>query len=117
MECDTMIYYFLFLGLFALRKVIDQARSRRNIRRLERNRQLLPSRDRALPWMLITHVVFFVLTPLEVILLGRAFIPALGISMIILFVLASLLRWWATALLGRQWNSQVIVPGDLQPVT
>jgi methyltransferase len=112
-----MIYYFLFLGLFALRKVVDQVRSKRNIRRLEQQRHVLPSRDRALPWMLITHVAFFVLTPLEVVLLGRTFLPALGIPMIVLFVLAALLRWWATALLGRQWSSEVVVPGDLRPVT
>jgi methyltransferase len=112
-----MIYYFLFLGLFALRKVVDQVRSKRNIRRLERQRQVLPSRDRALPWMLIAHIAFFALTPLEVVLLHRPFIPALGVSMIVLFVLAALLRWWATTLLGQQWNSEVVVPGDLQPVT
>ena len=112
-----MAYYFLFLGLFALRKVVDQARSRRNIRRLQQQRQVLPSRDRAMTWMLITHVAFFVLTPLEVVALGRTFVPALGIPMIVLFVLATLLRWWATTLLGRQWNSEVVVPGDLRPVT
>lgn len=112
-----MTYYFLFLGLFALRKVMDQVRSKRNIHRLERKGHLLPSRDRALSWMLMTHVAFFLLTPLEVILLGRTFIPVLGISMILLFVLATLLRWWATTLLGRQWNSEVVVPSDLRPVT
>src|SRR5919202_1501336 len=112
-----MIYYFLFLGLFALRKVVDQVRSKRNIRRLEQQRHVLPSRDRALPWMLITHVAYLVLTPLEVVLLGRTFLPALGIPMIVLFVLAALLRWWATSLMGPQWNSEVVVPGDLRPVT
>ena len=112
-----MTYYFLFLGLFAARKVLDQWRSRRNVRRLEAQRPVLPSRDQALLWMLITHVAFFVLTPLEVVLLGREFVPALGVTMIVLFVLAALLRWWATALLGGQWNSKVVVPGDLQPVT
>ncbi len=112
-----MIYYFLFLGLFALRKVVDQVRSKRNIRRLQQQRNILPSRDRAMPWMLLTHIAFFVLTPLEVVLLGRTFIPALGIPMIVVFVLATLLRWWATTLLGRQWNSKVVVPNDLLPVT
>lgn len=114
---DAMIYYFLFLGLFALRKVVDQVRSQRNIRRLEQQGKILPSRDRAMPWMLIAHVAFFVLTPLEVVFLGRTFIPALGIPMIVVFVLATLLRWWATTLLGRQWNSKVVVPSDLLPVT
>jgi methyltransferase len=112
-----MLYYFLFLGLFAARKVVDQWRSARNARRLHQQRQLLPSRDRALPWMLIAHFAFFVLTPLEVVLLSRAFLPALGIPMIVLFVLATLLRWWSTALLGAQWSSRVLVPGDLRPVT
>jgi methyltransferase len=112
-----MIYYFLFLGLFALRKVVDQVRSTRNVRRLQQERHILPSRDRAMSWMLIAHVAFFVLTPLEVVLLGRTFLPALGIPMILLFVLATLLRWWATRLLGRQWNSKVVVPSDLRPVT
>jgi methyltransferase len=67
--------------------------------------------------MLITHVAFFVLTPLEIVLLERTFLPALGIPMIALFVLAALLRWWSTALLGEQWTSQVVVPCDLRPET
>jgi methyltransferase len=112
-----MLYYFLFLGLFAARKVLDQYRSRRNIRRLQEQRQVLLTKDRAFPWMLVAHVAFFVLTPLEVVLLDRQFLPALGIPMIGLFVLAVLLRWWATSLLKEQWNSLVVVPEDLRPVT
>ncbi len=112
-----MLYYFLFLGLFAARKVLDQWRSARNVRRLQEQRQVLPSKDRAFPWMLLTHVAFFVLTPLEVVLLDREFLPWLGIPMIALFLFAVLLRWWATSLLREQWNSQVVVPEDLQPVT
>jgi len=78
-ETQRMLYYFLFLGLFAARKVVDQYLSRRNIRRLEERRQILPSRDAAFPWLLLTHVAFFVLTPLEVVLLDREFLPALGV--------------------------------------
>jgi methyltransferase len=117
LKLDAMILYFIFLGLFAVRKVVDQLRSRRNARFLVQQRRLLPNRDRAFPWMLITHIAFFVLTPLEIVLLDRKFILVLGIPMILLFVLATLLRWWTTALLGRQWTSQVVVPGDLRPVT
>jgi len=112
-----MLYYFLFLGLFAARKVLDQVQSKRNIRRLREQRQVLPSKDRAFPWMLLAHSAFFVLTPLEVVLLHREFLPALGIPMIGLFTLAVLLRWWATSLLREQWNSMVVVPQDLRPVT
>src|SRR6516165_7775377 len=112
-----MVYYFIFLGLFAARKVWDQLRSRRNIRRLQEQRTILPSSDQAFPWMLLTHIAFFLLTPLEIVLLGRDFLPALGLPMIALFVLAMLLRWWATSALKQHWNSKVVVPQDLQPVT
>ncbi len=112
-----MLYYFLFLGLFAVRKALDQYRSKRNARQLLERGHVLPSRDRALPWMLIAHLAFFVLTPLEVVLLGRTFLPALGIPMIGLFLLAALLRWWATSLLKDQWSSRVVVPEGLRPVT
>jgi methyltransferase len=111
-----MRYYFIFLGLLAARKVLDQLRSKRNVRRLQQQRQILPSTDRAFPWMLLAHVAFFVLTPLEVVLLHREFLPGLGIPMIVLFGLAALLRWWATSLLKEQWSSRVVVPQDLQPV-
>ena len=112
-----MVYYFLFLGLFAVRKVLDQLRSRRNVRQLQEQRRILASQDRAFPWLLLATVAFFVLTPLEVVLMHRTFLPALGIPMIGLFTLAMLLRWWATSLLKAQWNSLVVVPQDLQPIT
>jgi methyltransferase len=67
--------------------------------------------------MMVTHVAFFVLTPLEILLLDRRFLPALGLPMIGLFLLAMLLRWWATSLLKEQWSSRVVVPEDLEPVT
>ena len=34
-----MLYYFIFLGLFAARKVLDQCRSKRNVCRLQEQRQ------------------------------------------------------------------------------
>jgi methyltransferase len=111
-----ILYYFLFLALFAGRKVVDQVVSRRNVRRLQQRGHILPSRDSAFAWMLITHVAFFLLTPLEVVLLRREFLPSLGVPMIALFLLAGLLRWWATSLLKGQWSSRVVVPEDLQPV-
>jgi methyltransferase len=112
-----MLFYFMFLACFAARKILDQRRSKRNVRRLQEHGHILPSNDRALPWMLLTHVAFFVLTPLEVVLLDREFLPALGIPMIGLFLIAALLRWWATSLLKEQWSSRVVVPEDMLPVT
>jgi len=111
-----MPYYFLLLGLFLVRKVADQVRSRRNARALA-ERGAAPQRDVALKLLWLTHLAFFVLVPLELLLCKRRFIPALGVPMLILFALAFLLRWWSTSLLAANWTSQVAVPRDMQPVT
>ena len=107
--------YWLLFAVFALRKAIDQFRSRRNLAELKA-RGLLPDEDRAMPWLLATHLAFFLLTPLEIVVLKREFIPALGYPMLGLLVLAVALRAWSTSLLGRGWTSRVAVPQDLQPV-
>jgi len=112
-----MVYYFGFLALFALRKVLDQRRSRRQLEELSATRRILPTRDRAYPYLLATHLAFFILTPLEILGFQRTFIPPLGIAMIGLFMAATLLRWWSTALLREHWSSMVAVPEDLTPVT
>jgi methyltransferase len=110
-----MVYYFVLFGLFAVRKVVDQVRSRQNFDALVR-RRLLPAEDRAFGWLLATHLAFFLLTPLEIVLLRREFLPALGVPMIVLLLTAIALRHWSTSLLGTYWTSQVAVPQDMQPV-
>jgi methyltransferase len=110
-----MVYYFILFGLFAARKISDQVRSRRNYDALVRQR-LLPSNDPAFGLFVATHFAFFVLTPLEIILLRRQFLPALGIPMIVLFVAAAGLRYWSRQLLGSNWTSKVAVPQDIQPI-
>jgi methyltransferase len=104
-------------GLFAIRKIADQRRSRGNLARLAENHRILSTTDRAYPVFIATHLAFFILTPLEIVMMGRAFWPPLGLSMVALFVAASLLRAWSISLLNRNWSSQVAVPEDLVPVT
>jgi methyltransferase len=112
-----MWYYALLFALFATRKVVDQRRSGRNLAELARARRILPEADRAYPFLLVTHLAFFILTPLEIVLMGRRFKPLLGISMIGLFLSATLLRSWTVSLLDEYWSSRVAVPEDLAPVT
>ncbi|MCF4120967.1 isoprenylcysteine carboxyl methyltransferase family protein [Antribacter sp. KLBMP9083] len=62
--------------------------------------------------MVVLHSALLVGSVAEVWLLGRAFLPALGWTMLAIVVAAQALRWWCIATLGRQWNTRVIVvPG------
>jgi methyltransferase len=64
------------------------------------------------PVMVVLHTGFLVAMLLEA-LVRRPEVPAaLTWSMLALVVAAQALRWWCIAVLGRQWNTRVIVvPG------
>ena len=62
--------------------------------------------------MVVLHLALLAGCALEVLVLHRPFIPALGWSMLALVAAAQGLRWWCIATLGRQWNTRVVViPG------
>jgi methyltransferase len=46
----------------------------------------------------------------------RPFVPALGLTMLVVVVLSQGLRWWCITVLGRQWNTRVIVVPGLRLV-
>jgi methyltransferase len=62
------------------------------------------------PFMVVLHTGLLVACLIEAA--HRSFIPALGWPMIAVVVLAQALRWWCIAVLGRRWNTRiVVVPG------
>ena len=64
-------------------------------------------------FMRVLHLAFLVACAAEVILLRRAFHPALAAVMLGAAVLAQALRYWSIWTLGERWNVRVIVvPGD-----
>jgi methyltransferase len=64
------------------------------------------------PWMVALHFGLLLGALAEVFFLGRPFIPALGIPMLVIALLCQGGRWWIIGTLGHQWNTRVIVvPG------
>jgi len=64
------------------------------------------------PFMVALHTGFLIACVAEVYLLGRPFIPWLGIPMLVIAGFSQVLRWWCITKLGHQWNTRVIiVPG------
>lgn len=69
------------------------------------------------PLMVAFHTLFLVGCPLEVFLLGRPFLPALGWPMLALLLGTMALRYWVIATLGEHWTTRVIVVPGAPPVT
>jgi len=67
--------------------------------------------------MVAVHAGFLAAAPLEVFLLGRPFVPALGLPMLALVAATVALRWWVVAALGERWCTRVIVPPGAPLVT
>ncbi len=64
------------------------------------------------PVMVVLHTGLLVGCLVEVFVLDRPFIPALGWPMLAIVIAAQGLRWWCITSLGPQWNTRVIViPG------
>jgi methyltransferase len=64
------------------------------------------------PFMVLLHVALLAGPLIEMQVFDRPFIPWLGWPMLVLVFAAQALRWWCIAVLGKQWNTRVIViPG------
>ena len=105
----------LFLGLIgavALERLVELVLSTRNARRAFAAGGVEAEGRGAYAAMVVTHALFLVAAPLEVVLLARPFVPLLGGPMLALAAGAMALRYWAIATLGARWTTRVIVvPG------
>jgi methyltransferase len=103
----SAIVYTLFLAAVGAGRLIEMGVSRRRQRALAA-RGVVKLAEPHFRRMVLLHGGVLAGAALEVWLLGRPFIPALGIPMIALFILANLLRWWVIRTMAEHWNVQVM---------
>lgn len=69
------------------------------------------------PFMVVLHTGLLAGCLCEVWLADRDFVPRVGWPMLALVVLSQALRWWCIRVLGRQWNTRIVVVPGLPLVT
>ncbi|HEX9943753.1 MAG TPA: isoprenylcysteine carboxylmethyltransferase family protein [Thermoanaerobaculia bacterium] len=113
---DTRVLYTVLIGLIAAGRLIELRVAGRNFRNLlaRGGIEVAPGHY---PWMVILHTAFLIACPLEVWLLDRPFLPALGFPMLLLVVLAAALRWWVIATLEGRWTTRIVCLPGVAPVT
>lgn len=109
--------YLVLLALVGLGRLLELVVSKRNRARMIAEHGAQPGRDPIFPLMVFLHAMPFWSIPLELWYFERQFEPVLGWSMVGVFFLTTVLRFWTLRTLGRYWNAQVMVPPDLEPVT
>ncbi|MEO7794452.1 MAG: isoprenylcysteine carboxylmethyltransferase family protein [Thermoanaerobaculia bacterium] len=106
------LFYLILVAAVAVERTLEMALSMRNSRRaFARGGVEKESRGFYL-LMVVAHVGFLAAGPLEVLWLGRPFIPPVAIVATWIVILTMALRYWAILTLGERWNTRVIViPG------
>jgi methyltransferase len=104
-----MTFYVLLIVAVAVERLVELVVSKGNLAwaRAHGGREY---GFRHYPFMVFLHTGLLVACLAEAA--HRSFIPALGWPMIAVVVLAQALRWWCITVLGRRWNTRIIVvPG------
>ncbi len=106
-----MTWYLILLFAVGLERLAELVLAQRNLA-WSRARGGIEIGAGHYPVMVVLHLALLVGCVVEVVVLKRPFIPALGWTMLALVVAAQGLRWWCITTLGRQWNTRVVViPG------
>ncbi len=105
-------WYLALLAVVGLERVGELVISRRNAA-AALARGAVEVGTRHFRVMKALHTAFLVACAAEVVLLGRPFVPLLGVPMLVVAAAAQALRYWAVLTLGSRWNVRVlVVPGD-----
>jgi methyltransferase len=106
-----MAWYLLLLVAVGIERLAELVLAQRNLA-WSRARGGVEIGAGHYPVMVALHLALLVGCVVEVTVMQRPFIPALGWPMLALVVAAQGLRWWCITTLGRQWNTRVVViPG------
>jgi methyltransferase len=115
MDVSVIAYLGLLLAVGAGRLIELQISTHRQRRLAAQGIVKVP--EKHFHWMVVMHIAILLSAGLEVVLLHRSFLPVLGLTMGLLFLLANGLRWWVMATLGKHWNIQVMNSVPLGVVT
>src|ERR1700751_16860 len=104
------MYYYLILAI-GIQRVAELVVARRNAKWSIAHGGKEFGRDHY-PAMVSMHALLLVSCVVEVWVLGRPFIGWLGWPMLAVVALSTVVRWRGVAVLGKHWNSRLIViPG------
>jgi methyltransferase len=105
-----LLYAALVLAT-GVERLVELVISRRNAR-WALARGGVEAGARHFPVMVALHTALLLGCIAEPLLADRPFLPALGVPALVLALVAQGLRYWCIGVLGRQWNTRVIVvPG------
>lgn len=110
-----MIAYLVLLIAVGLERLAELVVSKHNLRwSLDRGGQELAAGH--YPAMVALHTLLLIGCGVEVFVVDRPFVPALGWTALAVVAASQALRWWCISTLGQQWNTRIVVTPGLSLV-
>jgi methyltransferase len=106
----------MLVAVVAVLRLVELEVSRRNVSALKARGGVEVGAGHY-PWMVLVHASFLAGCVLEVWLLDRPWLPALGVPMLGLLAAGMGLRYWAIRTLGARWSTRIVVVPDQPLVT
>ncbi|AQT79981.1 hypothetical protein B1R94_12935 [Mycolicibacterium litorale] len=102
------MFYYLFIVLIGLERLVELVVSRRNAKWsfAQGGREFGQGHY---PVMVAMHALLLVSCVVEVSTMHRPFLPWLGWPMVAIVALSTAVRWWCVSVLGKHWNPRLIV--------
>ena len=112
----SQVWYSILVGLVAAERLAELVVAKRNLAwSLARGGRETGSGH--YPFMVVLHTGLLAGCLLEVWFADRDFTGVLGWPMLALVIASQGLRWWCIRVLGRQWNTRIVVVPGLPLVT
>jgi len=108
---SSVLWYVVLVAAVVVERIAELVVSQRNVTWALSQRGAETGRGHY-PLMVALHTGLLAACLVEVFATDRPFLPVLGVTMLALVLGAQALRWWCIRVLGRRWNTRVVViPG------
>ncbi|MCH8014266.1 MAG: hypothetical protein IH823_05695, partial [Candidatus Dadabacteria bacterium] len=106
--------FWIFLTFLLVQRVSELLLAKRN-ERVARVKGAVEYDEKGYKVIVLMHIFFFISLISEYILLART-LSNFWVPLLILFIIAQILRYWAISTLGYYWNTKILVTPNTSPI-
>ena len=106
--------FWIFLTFLLVQRVSELLLAKRN-ERVARVKGAVEYDKKGYKVIVLMHIFFFISLISEYILLART-LSNFWVPLLILFIIAQILRYWAISTLGYYWNTKILVTPNTSPI-
>ena len=106
--------FWIFLTFLLVQRVSELLLAKRN-ERVARVKGAVEYDEKGYKVIVLMHIFFFISLISEYLLLART-LSNFWVPLLILFIIAQILRYWAISTLGYYWNTKILVTPNTSPI-